>query len=43
MQVLFLVCPSCGLIVFIVLESPVQSGLLAQNEKTKTKTHSHIF
>jgi len=28
--------------IHIVLESLVQSGLLAQNEKTKTKTHSHI-
>ena len=27
----------------LVLESPVQSGLLAQNEKTKTKTSPHIF
>jgi len=28
---------------WLVLESPVQSGLLAQNKKTKTKTSPHIF
>ncbi|KAF8153122.1 hypothetical protein B0H34DRAFT_677312 [Crassisporium funariophilum] len=29
--------------VLIVLESPVQSGILAQNAETRTKTGPHIF
>jgi len=33
----------CLSLLVVVLESPVQSGLLAQNEKTENKTGPHIF